>query len=424
MLKVPGILFCIFSFASAAGELTVTPASPDGQDWLVFQLSNPGHNCCTIYHNLHTSLTDTGIYLSYEVEGAINACDCPSGAEVSFSSPPLYPEIYQVFQVEVPYCDTEPYPEVRPLPVQVGEVMVTDPSGDETYRLERSGYACLTEPCGHIRAVNQETGDTTMAAAVRDTSGQYACLACRMIIPWLDEVLAVRGYFYTDSLEGWITRGASFAITEIVSGASSSDSLVIRPQQPTVSDSIGFNLFMEILSCCTDWNSDSVTVSHNRITLYYSQPLVDCMCVAFWHMSRADYIIGPAPPGAYSIFKQENPSCLGTPCPEPTEPPVLLGEMTVIDPTPVLLPQTHADKSIMEITPGSINRELEIGFSRIQKGPITLLLYDQSGRLIQSWKFRDSRKELISLKGHSPGLYILRTRNNGREYSRKIIIQN
>jgi hypothetical protein len=421
-MKFNGIvlLICLHTLSTAA-DLTVNPQQPSGRDWVTFELYNANHNCCTKYHNQQASVSDNAIYLTYEVEDAVNSCECSNGATVSFSSSPLYPGKYRVYKVETPYCDQEPCPEDALIQVLLGEITVSDPSEDATYRVERTGIACFTEPCGHLRIIHQETGDTVLVAGARDTSGQYICIYCRYIIPWLDNGQLVKGYFHTDSLARWVSRGPVFSVTEIVAQSGSTDTLRIHPASTTAEDPITFTLSMDIYSCCADWVADSATVSDGNITLFYSSPLMDCLCLPFWHPSQAVYKLGPVAAGTYSILKQLNPPCMdGNNCPEPTEPPVLLGRITVTDPNAGIFQGIFPDKDFIKISLDPLYQKLVISFEKSVNIPVSLTLFDQSGKQVQKWHGYSDEKFVLDKQ--YPGIYIMKIGIGERLYWTKLCV--
>jgi hypothetical protein len=294
MKRLWTVLLLLPALGFGQDTVTVTPPRPTGQDWLTLQLYNTGHNCCTQYHNLRSSNADSAIYLSYEVENAVNGCDCIPGKWAAFNTTPLYPGRYNIYRVETPYCAQEPCPVYKIAPQLVGEFTVTGPTGPDTFTVRRSGKTCMTEPCPYLEVINQRTGDTTPVAAAQDTSGQYVCIFCKYMIPWLDEGLPVRGYFHTDSLAGWTQRDTVFAVTEVLAS--------VRIQNPELLPAVsssGFLVFPNPLS-----NRAVVSLDRNRGSWYFSLYNISGKTVIPWTRTAVrskELDFGKFPQGVYVI---------------------------------------------------------------------------------------------------------------------------
>lgn len=113
--------------------------------------------------------------------------------------------------------------------------------------------------------------------------------------------------------------------------AQTNDTLIIKPQQPNILDSITFTVFIYEHCCCGAYHNELVTVGDTTITISYSydrEPCSLCMCFApgQWH----DFKTGPVTAGTYGIYQVEDYYCKpGDPCPASPVMPKRIGEVTV-----------------------------------------------------------------------------------------------
>jgi hypothetical protein len=240
-----------------------------------------------------------------------------------------------------------------------------------------------------------------------------------MMIPWLDQGFPVMGYFYEDSADGWVSRCSSFAITRILDPGGV-DSLVVDPPRPTDEDSITLSLYMPIYTCCTSYNPDSVGIDGREITLFYSQPLMDCMCLPFWHTSQTDYGLSPLPPGTYDIYIQENAACLNPPCLGPIGQREFVDQLTVLDASGTVTASTNPGDRTLAAPALIHDGVLVLDLSGLEALTAAVRVLTPGGRLIGGWQGSGATAR-IPVGGAARSPLIVDIRAGGRTVSQLIV---
>jgi hypothetical protein len=218
------LAFCLLSqllySQQSIYSITTDPSKPTEADRIVITLINQSHNCCVNYDSQTVVLDGSKIYLFYSASNVNNACMCPSPGMTTFDTDPLSPGTYEVYVVEAgKHCPPGLVCiDIMPSPEKAGEITLTGKPTYGTYMIDRNQITCFVDPCRYFKvyAADVKEPDTLTVSGVKDTAGDYVCVFCRVFIPWIDGDIAVKGYFDTDSLTGWVYRDTVFVVTEIM----------------------------------------------------------------------------------------------------------------------------------------------------------------------------------------------------------------
>jgi len=119
----------------------VLPPNPTAKDSLTFNLYLADACCCSGIYKQSVSVSDTIIYLSYEIDNnPCMLCDCmAAGKTIVFKSKPLKAGSYAIYEAPSTYCPpNQPCPYLSIMPVRVGSVRVSGATSAEGLSMPRA----------------------------------------------------------------------------------------------------------------------------------------------------------------------------------------------------------------------------------------------------------------------------------------------
>ncbi len=220
--KVMLFFFLLLSFSFIQGQvvysdlLKVIPSQPAVSQKVTLKLYRHKLCCCTKFDKtVQIDQANQKINLIHQADTrTCSTCRCivPPGAWVEYSLDSLKKGTYEVTLSES-ICDKTPCQRTILNPQKIGEIKVSE----TIYQLDKTGLICLVEPCRYFSATQQDSKVKRTISAVKTLKGDYACVACKKYVPWIDGDVPVKGYFEVDSLDKWLSPDTIFVVTEVIS---------------------------------------------------------------------------------------------------------------------------------------------------------------------------------------------------------------